>query len=126
MFFIAKDIGIVFLLTEIVSLPFIKLFTISPGFSFSAIPLPFSIVNRTPKTIETSETIRTKKTKETTGTKNKREKAGTTGFSAKRNSGYPARLPFCIMSSFAEPACGRQGCGGQSKKGGDVTKIPKK
>ena len=67
----------------------------------------------------------TTETKETTGTKNKREKAGTTAFHAK-STGYPARLPFCIMSSFTEPARGRQGYGGQSKKGGDVTKIKKK
>ena len=113
MFFIAKDIGIVFLLTGIVSLQFIKLFIISSGFFFPVILLPFSIINQTTNTIET------------TGTKNKRKKAGATTFHAK-SIGYPARLPLCIMSSFAKPACGRQGYGGRSKKGGDVTKIRKK
>ena len=74
-----------------------------------------------PKTIETKETTGTIETK------NKREKTGTTTFLAKRyTGGYPARLPLCIMSSFTEPARGRQGYGGQNEKGGDVAKIQKK
>ena len=44
---------------------------------------------------------------QTTGTKNKREKAGTTNSIAKGNIGYPARLPLCIMSTFAEATEGK-------------------